>query len=53
MNMPKAIILSMTKQERSHPEIINPSRKKRIADGAGVPISEVNKLIKQFEQSRK
>lgn len=40
MNMPKAIILSMTKQERSHPEIINPSRKKRIADGAGVPISE-------------
>ena len=53
MNMPKAIILSMTKQERSHPEIINPSRKKRIADGAGVPISEVNKLIKQFEQSSK
>ena len=53
MNMPKAIILSMTKQERSHPDIINPSRKKRIADGAGVPISEVNKLIKQFEQSRK
>ena len=53
MNMPKAIILSMTKQERSHPEIINPSRKKRIADGAGVPISEVNKLIKQFEQSKK
>lgn len=53
MNMPKAIILSMTRQERSHPEIINPSRKKRIADGAGVPISEVNKLIKQFEQSKK
>ena len=53
MNMPKAIILSMTKQERSNPDIINPSRKKRIADGAGVPISEVNKLLKQFEQSRK
>ncbi len=53
MKMPRAIILSMTMQERSHPEIINPSRKKRIADGAGVPISEVNKLIKQFEQSRK
>lgn len=53
MNMPKAIILSMTKQERAHPEIINPSRKKRIADGAGVPISEVNKLLKQFEQSKK
>ena len=53
MKMPKAIIQSMTKKERSHPEIINPSRKKRIADGAGVPISEVNKLIKQFEQSKK
>lgn len=53
MKIPKAIILSMTKKERSHPEIINPSRKKRIADGAGVPISEVNKLIKQFEQSKK
>ena len=45
MNMPKAIILSMTKQERSHPEIINPSRKKRIADGAGVPISLFTSLI--------
>ncbi len=53
MNMPKAIILSMTPQERSNPDIINPSRKKRIADGAGVPVSEVNKLIKQLEQSRK
>ncbi|MBE5944668.1 MAG: signal recognition particle protein, partial [Lachnospiraceae bacterium] len=53
MNMPKAIILSMTPKERSNPDIINPSRKKRIADGAGVPISEVNKLLKQFEQSKK
>ena len=53
MSMPKAIILSMTPQERSNPDIINPSRKKRIADGAGVPISEVNKLLKQFEQSKK
>lgn len=53
MNMPKAIILSMTKEERSNPDIINPSRKKRIADGAGVQISEVNKLLKQFEQSKK
>lgn len=53
MNMPRAIILSMTPQERSNPDIINPSRKKRIADGAGVPVSEVNKLIKQLEQSRK
>ena len=53
MNMPKAIIYSMTPQERSNPDIINPSRKKRIADGAGVPISEVNKLLKQFEQTKK
>ncbi len=53
MNMPKAIIYSMTPAERSNPDIINPSRKKRIADGAGVPVSEVNKLIKQFEQSKK
>ncbi len=53
LNMPRAIIFSMTPKERSNPEIINPSRKKRIADGAGVPISEVNKLIKQLEQSRK
>lgn len=53
MNRPKAIILSMTKEERSNPNIINPSRKRRIADGAGVDISEVNRLIKQFEQMRK
>ncbi len=52
MNMPRAIILSMTPEERSKPEIINPSRKKRIADGAGVDIADVNKLLKQFEQSR-
>ena len=51
--MPKAIIYSMTPGERSNPDIISPSRKKRIADGAGVPISEVNKLLKQFEQSKK
>ena len=53
MSVPRAIIFSMTPKERSNPDIINPSRKKRIADGAGVPISEVNKLIKQLEQSRK
>jgi signal recognition particle subunit SRP54 len=53
VNMPKAIIYSMTPAERSNPDIINPSRKKRIADGAGVPVSEVNKLLKQFEQSKK
>lgn len=49
----KAIIYSMTKEERSNPSIINPSRKKRIAKGAGVDIAEVNRLIKQHEQSRK
>ena len=49
----EAMILSMTPKERSNPDIINPSRKKRIADGAGVDIAEVNKMIKQFEQSRK
>ena len=49
----ESIIYSMTPEERSNPDIINPSRKKRIADGAGVPISEVNKLCKQFEQARK
>ena len=49
----EAIILSMTPKERSNPDILNPSRKKRIAAGAGVDISEVNRLVKQFEQSRK
>ena len=49
----EAIIYSMTIQERLNPSVINPSRKKRIAKGAGVNISEVNKLVKQFEQSRK
>ena len=49
----EAIILSMTPKERSNPEILNPSRKRRIAKGAGVDISEVNRLVKQFEQMRK
>ena len=49
----EAIILSMTPQERRNPDVINPSRKRRIAKGAGVDISEVNRLVKQFEQSRK
>lgn len=49
----EAIILSMTPQERANPDVLNPSRKRRIADGAGVDISEVNRLVKQFEQSRK
>lgn len=48
-----SIILSMTPKERSKPEIINPSRKRRIASGSGVKVEEVNKLLKQFEQMRK
>ena len=49
----EAIIYSMTPKERSNPSILNPSRKNRIARGAGVDITEVNRLVKQFEQSRK
>ena len=49
----EAIIYSMTPQERSDPGILNPSRKRRVADGAGVDIAEVNRLVKQFEQTRK
>ena len=49
----EAIILSMTPAEREHPEIINGSRRKRIADGSGTSVAEVNKLIKQFEGTRK
>ena len=49
----KAIILSMTPAERSNPGIMNVSRKNRIAKGAGVDIAEVNRLVKQFEQSKK
>lgn len=49
----EAIIYSMTLEERGNPAIINPSRKRRIAKGAGVDISEVNKLMKQYEQSKK
>ena len=53
LERPKSIILSMTPKERSNPDILNPSRKRRIAKGAGVDISEVNRLVKQFDQSRK
>ena len=49
----EAIIHSMTREERANPDIVSPSRKKRIAKGAGVDIAEVNKLYKQFEQARK
>ena len=49
----EAIIRSMTPKERSTPQILNGSRRKRIADGSGTSIQEVNKLIKQFEQTGK
>ena len=53
MDSIEAIIYSMTPEERANPSILNPSRKKRIAAGAGVKLQDVNKLCKQFEQSRK
>ncbi len=53
MDRTKAIILSMTPQERSNPSLLNVSRKARIAKGAGVELQEVNRLVKQFEQSKK
>ena len=49
----EAIIHSMTPAERSNPEIINPSRKERIAKGSGTTLAEVNKQLKQFDQTRK
>ena len=49
----EAIILSMTPKEREHPEILNQSRKNRIAKGSGTTIQEVNRLVKQFDQTRK
>ena len=49
----EAIILSMTPYEREHPDIINGSRRKRIADGSGTTLQDVNKLLKQFEGTRK
>ena len=49
----EAIILAMTKAERNKPEIINGSRRKRIADGSGTSVEEVNKLLKQFDQMKK
>jgi len=49
----EGIIYSMTPAERDNPDLLNPGRKRRIARGAGVDISEVNRLVKQFEQARK
>ncbi len=48
----EAIICSMTGRERMHPQILNGSRRKRIASGSGTQVQDVNRLIKQFEQSR-
>ncbi|MBD5553830.1 MAG: signal recognition particle protein [Roseburia sp.] len=49
----EAIIYSMTPKERQNPSLLNPSRKHRIAQGAGVDISEVNRMVKQFDQMKK
>ena len=53
MRRAESIIHSMTKEERANPNLMNPSRKQRIARGAGVEISEVNRLVKQFDQMKK
>ena len=53
MKQVKSMIQSMTFKERANPKLMNPSRKKRIAQGAGVDIAEVNKLVKQFEEMQK
>jgi signal recognition particle subunit SRP54 len=49
----EAIILSMTPKERENPSIIGSSRKKRIANGAGLKVEDVNRLLKSFEQMQK
>jgi signal recognition particle subunit SRP54 len=49
----EAIIHSMTPLERTAPEILNGSRRKRIADGSGTSVQEVNRLVKQFDETRK
>ena len=53
MKRTEAMILSMTKKERLHPEIINGSRRKRIAAGSGTTVEDLNKLLKQFDQMKK
>ena len=52
MGRTEAIILSMTPKERENPSIIGASRKKRIANGAGVRLEDVNKLLKSFDQMK-
>lgn len=53
MDHTKAVIYSMTEQERTNPDVLNPSRRRRIAAGSGRPIQEVNRMIKQFNQMKK
>lgn len=53
MKRTESIIFSMTAEERANPSILNPSRKNRIAKGAGVDIADVNRLVKQFDQMKK
>ena len=53
MGYVEAIIKSMTRKEREKPEIINGSCRRRIAKGSGTSVQEVNRLIKQFEQTKK
>ena len=49
----EAMIYSMTPEERENPDLMNPSRKHRIAKGAGVDISQVNRMVKQFNEMKK
>ena len=53
MDRTAAIILSMTKEEREKPALINPSRKRRIAAGSGMKVEDVNRLLKQLDQMQK
>ena len=53
MKKPEAIIRSMTPKERRHPEVLNASRRRRIAAGSGTTVQDVNQLIRQFEESKK
>ena len=53
MKRTESIILSMTPEERENPELINGSRRKRIASGSGTTIQDVNRLLKQFDESKK
>ena len=50
LNVQEAIVLSMTKKERRNPDLLNASRKKRVASGSGTSVQQVNMLLKQFKQ---